>query len=107
MSEFKSMYIHALGQFDHEKTDLLDVMGISKERADSIRQKIMSVVDSKKWDGSNSEMLQQMLYKIEPTNVKETLLLGYMVGVIKQVHEEWIDYQVSAAENQMEDPQNY
>ena len=106
MSEFKSMYIHALGQFDHEKTDLLDVMGINKERADSIRQKIMNVIDSTTWDGSSSEMLQKMLYEIEPTDVKETLLLGYMVGIIKQVHDEWINHQISAAENQLED-RNY
>ena len=31
------------------------------------------------------KMLQHSLYEAEPQNLKETLLVGYMIGVLKQL----------------------
>lgn len=90
--KFKDLYLQSLSQFDHSKTDLLDVMGIKQERADIIKDKLVEMLDSKSWVGLNSEMLQEALYETEPKNVSEILLLGYMIGTLKTIDSNIDDY---------------
>ena len=83
--KFRTLYDEALGQFDHGKPDLLEVMGIPTERAQELKDKLEKIIDSDLWKKSDSEMLQHSLYEAEPQNLKETLLVGYMIGVLKQL----------------------
>jgi hypothetical protein len=82
--QFKELYHKSLSEFDHEKSDLLDVMGIKQERAEYIKSKLIEILD-KDVERDNSELLQEALYEAEPQNVKEILLLGYMVGVLEHI----------------------
>ena len=84
-NDFKDLYLKSLSQFDHSKTDLLDVMGIEQKRADFIKDKLVEMLDSKSWVGMDSEMLQEALYETEPKSVSEILLLGYMIGILKTI----------------------
>ena len=89
---FKDLYLKSLSEFDHSKTDLLDVMGIEQKRADFIKDKLVDMLDTKSWVGMDSEMMQEALYETEPKNVSEILLLGYMIGTLKTIDSNIDDY---------------
>lgn len=87
--QFKSLYLKSLSKFNHKKSDLFDVVEISKERENHIKDTLINVMDSHNEsdeDSKDSELLQKALYETDPESIAEILLLGYIVGITKQIY---------------------